>query len=135
MRQASGFLTEDNTFFESELEAERYEATKALEDAYRQYVGHNANFERYLNVLMNLTPEVRRFIDAVEGKYTPEINNAEVEQATIERDQIQSRRTDASKARERPSDDGLGGSFEAVEQQPDRGPMYVPDMGDRSRPT
>lgn len=129
MREVAGYLTEDGTFFERLEEAEVHESVTALSGAYKQYVGPNSNFDRFQNVIINLAPEIRRFLNAVEGPEQRESTAAEVEQATIEREIIGSPKTD-----QHSSDDGLGGSFEAVVEQPDRGSMYVSDVGDSPRP-
>jgi len=132
MREATGYLADDGTFFEHAEDAERYEATFVLHGAYKQYVGEHANFVRFQNVITNLAPEIRRFLNAHEGPEHEASTLAEVEQAAIEREILSVRKPETP--REHPSDDGLGGSFEAVVEQSDRGPLHMPDMGDSPRP-
>jgi hypothetical protein len=112
MREVSGYLTGDGTFYESEQDAERHEATLALNGAYRQYVGEKANFDRFTNVIINLAPEIRRLLNAIEGAERAEEIKAETDLASAERAILRS-----PKASEHTSDDGLRGAFEAVEQQ------------------
>lgn len=131
MREVSGFLTEDGAFYESADDAERHEATHALIGAYNQYVGRGGNIERFQNVIINLSPEIRRYLNAIEGPAQPDEVAVETELAEIERGILETRRP--NKADKYPSDDGLGGTLEGMEQQPDRGPVHVPDVGDRPR--
>lgn len=128
MREVTGYLTDDNTFFETAEQAEHHEAIGALKGAYHQFVGQKGNFERFANVIINLAPEIRRFLNAHEG---PERDiKAEVDQATVEREILASRKT---KADLYTADDGTGEAFEGLLQQPDRRPVHVPDLGDRPR--
>jgi hypothetical protein len=131
MREVTGYLTDDGAFYESETDAERHEATLALNGAYKQYVGEKANFDRFTNVIINLAPEIRRLLNAIEGAERAEQIKAETDAATAERETRHKR----SKVDIYTSDDGLGGAFEGLEQQPDRGPLSMPDVGDRSRTT
>jgi len=112
MREVNGYLTDDGVFYESDQEAERHEATLALNGAYKQYVGEKANFDRFTNVIINLAPEIRRLLNAIEGAERAEEIKRETDLATAERAILKS-----PKASEHTSDDGLRGAFEAVEQQ------------------
>ena len=129
MRSVAGSLTDDGAFYEDAHDAEKHEATYALIGAYNQYVGKGGNIERFQNVLINLAPEIRRYLDAVEGPADPTDVVSETDIATIERDILATRK----KADKYPSDDGLGGTFEGVVEQPDRGHVSMSDMGDRPR--
>jgi hypothetical protein len=117
MREVTGYLTNDGVFYEGMDDAERHESTVALKGAYDQFVGHNGNFERFQNVIINLGPEIRRLLNAIEGPERAEEIRRDTDLATEERNILGSRRTETSKAREHPSDDGLRGTFETVEQQ------------------
>lgn len=127
MRDVVGFLTEDGTFYEHAEDAEKHEALQSLSGAYTQYVGKGANFVRFQNVIINLAPEIRRFLNAVEGPEFTASVIAETEQASIEREILATRQTET---RQHPSDDGLGGSFEGVVEQSGGRPVHVSDMGD-----
>jgi len=132
MRAVSGFLTEDGAFYETEDDAEKHEATFALVGAFRQYVGKTGNIDRFRNVITNLAPEIRRYLNAIEGPERREQDILETEQANIEREIIESRRSPAA-VDIHSADDGLGGSFEGLVEQPDRGYVHVPDVGDSPR--
>jgi len=128
MREVSGYLTEDGAFYESADDAEKHEATFALIGAYNQYVGRGGNIERFQNVIINLSPEIRRYLNAIEGPARKADIRDEVDLASVERSIIES----GKKADKYPSDDGLGGTLEGMVEQSDRRPVHVSDMGDRS---
>jgi len=126
MREVTGYLTEDGAFYETEDEAEKHEATHALVGAFGQYVGKTGNIERFQNVIINLAPEIRRYLNAIEGPERQSETVSETEQATIEREtRHRSRKVDIHTP-----NDGLGSALEDLEQQSDRRPVHVPDVGD-----
>jgi len=129
MREVVGYLTDDGAFYEAESDAEKHEATYALVGAFSQYVGKSGNIDRFQNVIINLAPEIRRYLNAVEGPERQSETVSEVEQATVERET----RHRPSKVDIHSPDDGLGSALVGLVEQPDRGLMHVPNMGDRSR--
>lgn len=130
MREVQGFLTSDNTFFETADQAEHHEAIGSLKGAYHQFVGQKGNFERFANVIINLAPEIRRFLNAHEGPARNDDVQAETELATIEREQLNARK---AKADLYTADDGTTEAFEGLVEQSDRGYVHVPDVGDSPR--
>lgn len=128
MREVTGFLTDDGAFYESMWEAETHEATYALTGAFKQYVGESGNVKRFQNVITNLAPEIRRYLNAIEGPAEQSETISEVDQATIERET----RHKPPSTREHTPNDGLGSALEDLEQQQDRGPVHVPNVGDRA---
>jgi len=128
MREVTGYLTDDGAFYETQGDAERHEATYALVGAFTQFVGKGGNIDRFQNVIINLAPEIRRYLNAVEGPERQSETLSEIEQATIERE-IRHR---PPPTREHPSNDGLGSTLEGLVEQPDRGPVHVSDVGDRT---
>ena len=126
MREVTGYLTDDGAFYESAWEAETHEAQYALVGAFKQYVGETGNIKRFQNVITNLAPEIRRYLNAIEGPERQSETVSEVEQATVERET----RHKPRKADINTSDDGLGSALEGLEQQSDRRSVHVPDVGD-----
>ena len=128
MKQVSGWLTEDGSFYERKEVAEQHEAQHFLHGAYKQFVGENANFDRFTSVIINLAPEIRRFLNANETS-TDQEDRDETEQAHIEREILSQRKRPSTYKHS--SDDGLGGAFESLEQFPSGRYLHVPDMGYR----
>lgn len=126
MKMAQGYVTDDGTFFENKLEAELYEAEATL----RRMLGTEypqQNAEQFIEVVQNLMPSLRGYIDAYYATLTAKRNPTEVE--------------DGGKADDRkpPEADAGIGHVSSTEEDlasllklPTRGPSHVPDMGSRS---
>jgi hypothetical protein len=65
MKSASGYLTEDNVFFESKEEAELYEARTALA---QHLLGISVDPAKFVQIVDSIPGMVRRYIDAYEAK-------------------------------------------------------------------
>jgi hypothetical protein len=129
MKMAQGYVTEDGTFFESKLEAELYEAEVKIRSALSAVNGA-LDAERFLEVVLAIMPEMRRYVDAYDATYT------------AKRDQ-QAKDEDGGEAgvSGAPTPDASLGHVSSTEEDlasllklPTRGHSNVPDVGSGSRP-
>jgi len=83
VKMAQGYVTDDGTFFESKLEAELFEAEMRLRG---QLVGMDAklNPEQILAIIIEVMPDVRRYIDAYQAQDTAARNQQAKEQERAE---------------------------------------------------
>jgi len=124
VKMAQGYVTDDGTFFESKLEAELFEAEMRLRG---QLVGMDAklNPEQILAIIIEVMPDVRRYIDAYQAQDTAARNQQAKEQEREPPDSSQ-------KAEVVESGGYVSGSEEELAsllKLPTRRPSHVPDMG------
>ena len=128
MKKTQGFVTEDGTFFEHELEATLHEAEMRLREALSASYPDVVQ-DAFFGVLFGIMPELKEYINA---------HNAT---DTIERDQPPEEQDGAKASGSRaPTADGSIGhvsstekDLEALLKLPARGSVHVPNVGSSPR--
>ena len=130
MKKTEGFVTDDGTFFESQLEAGLHEAELRL----RMQLAHlptfpDLNADAFLAVVFEVRTQLRSYLDAHNAA-----NTAKSDQQAEEQD-----RTTAGDRRAAQADGGIGHvssteeDLAALLKLPARGHSDVSNVGDRPR--
>lgn len=123
MKMAQGYVTEDGTFFENKLEAALHEAEATL----RRMLGTEypqLNAEQFIEVVQNLMPSLRGYIDAYYATLTAKRDQTEDEDRG-EADEGGSPAADASLGHVSSTEEDLA----SLLKLPTRGLGHVPDVG------
>jgi hypothetical protein len=127
MKQATGYITEDGTFFERQEEASLHEAEQRLRSRLVEVNG-TVDPEKFMNLVLGVMRELKGFVDAYNAADTTERNQQDKDGEAV--DDSETPASDASIGHVSPTEEDLA----SLLKLPSRGPRNVPDVGSSPRP-